>query len=302
MNFAFSIGAIKDSTVEFGIGRRLASDDVDLKAVPIDARAKDELRDIARLRLEQMSKIENPMVYEVANDYPPAVYLILPTHSPLVRPLVDIHQAVNVLTDPNMLANLGSVFCYFTYYTDEQGRRLTGVRRANQFKGLQKKRLLAFLGNELRYIDEGIFEINNEFDVLIDSNFVHIVNPKSFRFLAQIGQATIEAIPQNISAVRHHIPYVDWSSVETYAADHASSATLLASISTGNLAENVDKDSLMDLCRKTGVTVSESNGTISVPENQVKGFLEVLDRRRYEVSLVLQSPEPFRATNRQKIR
>lgn len=302
MNFAFSIGAIEDSVVEFGVGRRMVGDDVDLKAVPIDARTKVELRDIARLRLEQMSKIENPMEYEVANDYNQDVYLVLPVDSPLARPLVDIHQAVNVPTDPDMLANLGPVFCYFTYYTDEHGQRLTGVRRANQFKGLRKKHLLEFLGNELRYVDGGIFEINDEFDVLIDSNFVHIVNPKSFRFLAQTGQAIIEAIPQNISVARHHIPYVDWSSVETYAADHARSATLLASISTGNLAENVDKDSLIDLCRKTGVTVSESNGIISVPEDQVVGFLEVLDRRRYEVPLVLQSPEPFRATNRQRIR
>ena len=300
MNFAFNIGAIEDSVVEFGVGRRLVGDNVDLKAVPIDARVKVELRDIARIRLEQMSKIENPMDYEVANDYPDGVCLVLPAASPLALPLMDIHRAVNLPTDPNMLADLGSVFCYFTYYTDEQGQRLTGVRRTAQFKGLRKKRLVAFLGNELRYVDD-VFEINNDFDVLIDSNFVHIINPKSFRFLVKIEQSIIEAIPQNISVIQQRMPYVDWSSVETYAVTHSRSASLLASISTGNLAVNVDKDSLIDLCTKTGVVVSEFNGTINVPENQVRGFLEVLDRRRYEVSLVPQSPETFRATNRQRI-
>ena len=302
MNFAFSIGAIEDSAVEFGVGRRMVGDDVDLKAVPIDARAKVELREIARLRLEQMSKIENPTEYEVANDYNQDVYLVLPVASPLARPLVDIHQAVNVPTDPDMLANLGPVFCYFTYYTDEHGQRLTGVRRANQFKGLQKKRLLAFLGNELRYINEGIFEINDEFDVLIDSNFVHIINPKSFRYLAQIDQAIIDAVPQNIYAIQQKMPYVDWSSVEAYAAAHTRSATLLSSINASNLATNVDKDSLIDLCTKTEVVVSEFNGAIIIPKDQVVGFLEVLDRRRYQVPLVPQSPESFRATSRQRIR
>lgn len=300
MNFAFSIDTIENSIVEFGIGRRLA-DDVDLRAVPIDARAKDELQDIARLRLEQMSKVENPREYEVANDYPEGVYLILRADSPLALPLVDIHQAVNLPTDPNELADVGSVFCYFTYYTDEQGRRLTGVRRANQFKGLQKRRIVHFWGNELRYVDEGIFEINNDFDVLIDSNFVHIINPKGFKVLAQIQQAILDAVPQNISVIQQQMPYLNWSSVEIYAADHPRAAGLLASIRTGNLAANVDKDSLIDWCKRTGVLVSEFNGTIRVPSDQVLGLLEVLDRRRYEVPLVPQSPEAFKATNRQRI-
>jgi hypothetical protein len=40
---------------------------------------------------------------------------------------------------------------------------------------------------------------------------------------------------------------------------------------------------------------------IVVPKEHVLGFLEVLDRRLYEVELVRDSPEQFKATSRQKI-
>ena len=38
-----------------------------------------------------------------------------------------------------------------------------------------------------------------------------------------------------------------------------------------------------------------------VDENHVMGFLEVLDRRRYEIELVANFPEQYRAASRSKL-
>ena len=56
------------------------------------------------------------------------------------------------------------------------------------------------------------------------------------------------------------------------------------------------------LCRRTKVKIQEANGRIVVLADQIMGFLEVLDRRRYEVQLVKNSPEHFRAGSRTKIK
>jgi hypothetical protein len=48
-------------------------------------------------------------------------------------------------------------------------------------------------------------------------------------------------------------------------------------------------------------TAFEVDGKINVGIDHVVAFLEVLDRRRYEVILVADSPEPYRASSRQRI-
>lgn len=57
-----------------------------------------------------------------------------------------------------------------------------------------------------------------------------------------------------------------------------------------------------DLRKKTSLDKLESNGKIIVEEDAVLGFLEVLDRRRYELELVKGSSERFKAASRSRLR
>ena len=78
-------------------------------------------------------------------------------------------------------------------------------------------------------------------------------------------------------------------------------ARYLASIRAFGGTKNIDKAWLKKLCKETGVEVKESGGKIVIENGHEMGFLEVLDRRRYEVSLVKQQPERYRAASRKKI-
>ncbi len=78
-------------------------------------------------------------------------------------------------------------------------------------------------------------------------------------------------------------------------------ARYLASIRTDGLAEGIDRDFLQRLCNHTGVQISEVNGKIAVDDGHILGFLEVLDRRRYELELVRGFPEFFRAAGRKQL-
>ena len=91
-----------------------------------------------------------------------------------------------------------------------------------------------------------------------------------------------------------------FSSIEKYASKHPRAARYLAAI-RGQLL-NIDKTALKNYCTGTGVEIEEHGDKIIVPAGHEMGFLEVLDRRRYAVSLVKeQQPERYRAANRRKV-
>ncbi len=90
-------------------------------------------------------------------------------------------------------------------------------------------------------------------------------------------------------------------SIEAYAEKHPRAARYLASIRASKATKDIDKTYLKKHCKATGVEIRETKGKVVVEEGHEMGFLEVLDRRRYEIELVKGSPERFRAGSRRKI-
>lgn len=77
---------------------------------------------------------------------------------------------------------------------------------------------------------------------------------------------------------------------------------ILASIKSKREAEGLAKSKLEQLWHRTRVDFTEDDGNIQVEDSQVMGFLEVLDRRRYEIDLKEQTdPEVYRAPSRSRI-
>ena len=181
--------------------------------------------------------------------------------------------------------------------------RLTAIRRATQFKGaLNKQNRILSLGTDaLRIVENPIFQLNADFDVVVDSELVYIIHPTSFKLLGQIEEAIMEAVPRNVEAIAQTAFYVDWSNIEEYAVGHSRAASLLASIRTQGYAKNLDESELESLCIRTGVVLDTSGGQIAVPEGQILPFLEVIDRRRYEIGLVPNTPEQYRASSRTRV-
>ena len=64
---------------------------------------------------------------------------------------------------------------------------------------------------------------------------------------------------------------------------------------------NIDSVRLQKLCTDNGVELTETNGKLSLEDKHVMDFLEVLDRRRYEIELVADTPEHYRAGSRSKV-
>jgi len=212
-----------------------------------------------------------------------------------------IHQANNLPTDANSLAEPSDIFCYFARMTDAGGNRLTGLRRASQFKGVLKSHLVRLLSDALQIVEDKVFKLDNDVDLLVDDAEVHILRPSGFEFIGKLQDAVLAAVPANIQQIQQDLPFVDFTSIASYASTHPRAARHLASIRALKETQNIDRSALKKLCKRTGVRTHDADGKMIIDDDSEMAFLEVLDRRRYHLELVKDSSEYFKAASRRKI-
>lgn len=289
------------TATEFGVGRDEGNGQT-FVSLPVDADVQNALCEIVLATWQAMQKdTDDPPRYEPSEKHGSTEYLHLPLNDDLAASIRELHEAANLPLDADALADSATVFCYFARVTDEKGRRLTALRRATQFKGVLKSRLLRFVTDALKLIEDRVFKLDNDFDLLVDSQSVHILRPSGFEFAGQLQDAILNAVPKNVAALQKDLAFVDFAAVQAYAGAHPRAARYLASIRAQKVTKNIDKNALKRLCKDTGVEVKESKGKLLVGNDHIMGFLEVLDRRRYELELVKGTPERFRAASRRKL-
>jgi hypothetical protein len=272
-------------------------------AVPVGADVQETLREMVKATWDAIRRnADEPGKYEPSEKHEGTESLYLPSDDELAASIRELHEATNLSTDAGALDEPDDVFCYFGRLVDSKNRRLTAVRRASQFKGIlkSKNRLVRMIDDTLEIIPDTVFKLDNDFDLLVDGKTVHILRPSGFEYVGRLQSAILEAAPKNIAAIRKDVSFVLFDGIEEYAGKHPRAARYLASI-CGQETKNIDKSLLKKLCKLTGVEVSESKGQLRVAAGHEMGFLEVLDRRRYEVSLIMEEPELYRASSRRKI-
>ncbi len=288
--------------VEFGIGRDFSGESR-FTMLGVDANVQDALSEMAQATWSAMQTHEGgPVEYEPSDKHASNEFLYMRLNNSNVDNIriLECHQAQFMDIDKNALMNSAAIFCYFAKFKDGQQNYLTAVRRATQFKGVLKSRLIQFGRDTLQIVEDKIFKLDHDFDLLIDSQHIYIWRPSAFEFLGGMKQAILDAVPSNVNLINQDLPFVDFRGIQKYASLHPRAARYLASIRSQNLAE-IDRDKLKYLCNKTSVEIGEISGQITVSDVHVMGFLEVLDRRRYEVDLVPNARECFKASSRSKI-
>ena len=249
------------------------------------------------------ASVDSPSTFDPAEKYANEEYLTLPIDDDLASRLRELHEAPNLRIANDYLDWITKCFCYFARLRDGGGRQLTALRRAAQFKGaLNKQNRILSLGTDaLQIVVNPIFQLNADFDVIVDTDTVHIIHPSSFKILGQIEEAIAEAVPRNVEVISQAVTYVEWANVKDYATTHTRAASLLASIRTNGYADNLDQAALEAHCKATGVLLENVGGKITVPEQHILPFLEVVDRRRYEIGLVAETRERYRASSRTRV-
>lgn len=294
----FNVGSVE--LVEFGVGLDEGRDQRYV-SIPIDGDIQAALREMVITTRDEMKDAGDATTYDPGEKYAGHENLRLPLESELASHVLRIHEAQNLPSEPTALSVPANVFCYFARMRDNKGHRLTAIRRATMFKGVLKSRLLQFTTDALKLVQDKVFKLDRDFDLLVDETGIQILRPAGFEFVGALEGAVLAAVPKNVKAVKADLPFVDFDPIQLYATHHPRAARYLASIRVQHETKNIDKNNLKKLCERTGVRVQEVKGKLQVDEASIMDFLGVLDRRLYEVELVKGSPESFRAASRRRI-
>jgi very-short-patch-repair endonuclease len=240
--------------------------------------------------------------YQPSQKYASQEYVHLSLNSELAVRMRNLHTSVNLTLDSNALEDPSSLFCYFAQFVDLQGRRLTGIRRASQFKGIVKSRLIQFISDALKLVVDNTFKLDRDFDMLIDSSRVHILRPSGFEIVGKLQESICAAVPGNIATIQQEMTFVDFACIQAYAESHPRAARYLASIRSQRETQNISAERLKHVCITHGIQLEEeADGRIIVRPGSELDFLNVLDRRLYELELVEGQPERYKASSRQKV-
>jgi hypothetical protein len=301
MTLDFDLDSV--TAVEFGIGFENGGREA-FVCVPVDSDVQAVLQVMTKNSWQLMSKDEEgPRLYEPSEKHGSIEYLFLPLTSDFATSLVNLHNANQLPINAKALEDPSKVVSYFCRLNDNKNRSLTALRRASQFKGILKSRnrLVQMIDDTMQVVHDNVFKLDSDFDLLVDSNGIHILRPSGFEFAGSLQRAIQDAAPLNIAAIGRDLPFVNFDSIDQYARNHTRAARYLASINSQAEAKNIDKALLVNLCNQTDVVLEEKDGKITVKSGHELGFLEVLDRRRYEINLVKEQPEHYRAASRRKI-
>ncbi|MCO7245838.1 Kiwa anti-phage protein KwaB-like domain-containing protein [Halomonas sp. Mc5H-6] len=289
--------------VEFGFG--METENRGFVQVPVGEDVQSSLVEMVKQTKDEMEKIgDAPSNYEPSEKYSTIEFLTLPLDDGLVENLKRFHDAVNIEEDAGAFDHMEDCFAYYTKVSDINGNRVTAVRRSTQFKTLIKKRnkLVRNVDNTLQVLGDSVFKLDNDFDFLIQNGSIYILRPSGLEFTAQLQEAVMAAVPDNIEVLAAEIDFVNFESISTYAQRHPRAARYIASIKSQSEAHNVNQDKLSDYCRRTNVNINQVDGIMHIDDSQVMGFLEVLDRRRYEIDLADDGEaEIYRAPSRNRV-
>ena len=215
-------------------------------------------------------------------------------------------NATNIITvSSNILEKeSNNIIYYFAKFTDNYDRKIIGVRRASQFKGFLsgQNRLIRWLDDSLKTIDFNIFRLDRVFDFILTLDNIYILNPASLEFIADLSSVVSEKARERALSLSNILNFLSFDSIADFASHNKRAARLLAAISIRNDINEIKKDKLIEAANINKIELENINGDKIKPKigNEI-ALLELLDNRRYIVSLTDDVPCTFRANSRKQI-
>lgn len=293
-------------SVQFGVSLSNAEGE-ECVLVPVDQTVQTALEEMVKSTAENIGCFPNAdtlPVYEHSEKYAAQECLRYPIDDDDADTIpMQLFNAANLDTHNNGLAEPTDISFYFAICKDAQNRKLVAIRRAVQFKGVLKAkgRLIRWLDDTMKVVDDDVFKLDEDFDYLVTRDEVYILRPNSFVYTADLMDRVLAKAEENTQALGQTMTFVDFSDLTDYVKTHPRAARLVAAIKSRDDLGNMTKQSLKKMCDATGIQVTEVNGKLVPPEGQEMHFLYLLDRRRYSVELVPNTPETYEASSRRQV-
>ena len=293
----FDFGEIRQT--RFGVGIKQGGE-MRLYGVGPDDSVRATLGEMAEDTWNRMAETdEDPVEYDPASTYDGSDYLAVMLDDPLAEVFREIHETQTFEPGGNILENPARISCYFARLVDGNGLSLTAVRRATQFKGMVKKKgRMVRIGNDsVTLVPHDVFLLDDEFDVLVDDDMVHILHPGGFVQVGGLNAIVRAAASRNLTKLKDTLGFLDWEFDTDSWKCSLGVARRLSSVARQQL-QGISVDLLKDRCHAGAVPFTQTANGLSFSEDSMPGLLDALGRRFYEQELIPGVKERYRAGNR----
>lgn len=299
----FDFNAI--TTVEFGVcieGEQAE----EFYLVPANNNVKQALKDMLSATIEQFmdsGKLKADK-YEPSEKHASSEKLHIALDDDMNAKLRELYAATNIQTDTESLRDPNRLVYYFAVFHDKSKGKVVAVRRAQYFRGIAKQGniLVRMIDDSLDLIDDNVFKLDRDFDYFICDNTVYILRPSGFEFTAGLETYILERGAENALDLGKTISFLDTSGLSEYVKTHKRAARLLASIRTRGDLDKTSLTKFKKACKANGIDFVTNKGIIAPAEGHEMGFLLLLDRRRYTLSLTDDGDELLEATSRRYVK
>lgn len=293
-------------TTEFGVCLYGGHGDTNV-LVPVDAGVQQALREMIHETANKIGCFE-PNVdvqrYEAAEKYSATESLKYPIDEELATSVpVQLFRAENLPTSETAIADPETIGFYFARIRDGQNRQLVAIKRAGQFKGVLKarRRLIRWLDDTMKVIDDHVFKLDPDFDYLVTDDEIYILRPSAFEFTVDLEAKIMAKARENTESLHETITFIDFAGIADYVGKHKRAARLVAALKSRDDLASTNQDLFAAACETTGITLERQNGRIRPAKGHEHEFLMLLDRRRYALTLIEDTPETYEAGNRRRV-
>jgi hypothetical protein len=292
-------------TIEFGICSLINQEHI-INLIPIDQSVRDSLLMMHVEFYNTYFRIaDDPRLFEPSEKYAQTEKLFIPlTSYDSLTEFDNLHKRSNIpVSDVNLNVIARNIVYYFAVFHYTGGRKQVGIKRPSQFKGLLSRRnhLIRLVDDTLHIIPDDVFKLDNDFDFVINDDTIDILHPTGFIFLADIEEAILSSAATSTQQLANRIAFINFESISTFVSTSKTAAKLIASIRSRDDLELTDMQKVITKCNDLGVLITELENLIIPEENHIIPFLQILDRRQYDVDLTDNNPEIYIASSRTKV-
>ena len=272
--------------------------------VPVDQSVQGALNEMIDATLKRIADFQGDGGFEEfspAQKYgaTEAVYCSLDSEfAEVPRSLMEESQ---VPETQHALDDLRKISFYYVIAFDHDGGRALGVRRASQFKGVLKSKLLTIVDNTMKLLPGSAFRLDSDFDYLVFDEMLWALRPAGLEFTGKLTESVKAAAPASAQEVVRRVPFLDLTGLGAYASKHPRAARYLAAVKARADLELISEKLLVKYCKESSVSLVTSNGKLSPAEGCEILFLEVLDRRVFTAELIAGQKERYEAPNRRNV-
>ena len=299
----FNYGNI--NTVEFGVC--IDTDDGEKHfLIPIDNNVKNALKEMLLATREALGLTQSNArldTYQPSEKYASVERLTTPLDDSSHEKLKEIYNATNIPTDPDSLNEPAAIVYYFSIFHDRNQNKLFAIKKATQFRGIVKSRkfIVQFINETLKIVEDKIFRLDRDFDYYICDNTIFILRVNAFESTSDMIGSILAKASENAQDLGRSIKFLECQGIADFVLKHTRAARILASIRSRKDLAKTSLTKLKKECNANKIKIKQHKGKIFPEPGYELDFLQMLDRRRFNVALTDDGLEYFEATGRRNV-